>query len=199
MPYPARLDLPAIVTAARALLEERGSDALTMRELSRRLAVSAPALYFHVESREDLLDRVIESGLRDFGAALAAASAAEPDGISALHGMADAYVAFASAHPELVALMFGPCPAGELAATFSASDEAAAPLFAAVSGLAEAEQVAPLAQTLWALVHGFTTLSLAGQFRLPEQEPMVNMHAAIDALLRGWTSRGNRRFSGEMP
>ncbi|WP_206337762.1 TetR family transcriptional regulator [Streptomyces sp. WAC 06738] len=45
-----------IADAAVALLDEGGADRLTMRGLAQRLEVSATALYWHVASREDVLD-----------------------------------------------------------------------------------------------------------------------------------------------
>lgn len=43
-----------IVEAAARLLDREGYDALTMRRLAEELGVQAPALYWHVKSRNDL-------------------------------------------------------------------------------------------------------------------------------------------------
>ena len=43
-----------ITIAARALLEEQGEDALTMRNLADRLGIKAPSLYKHVSSRQEI-------------------------------------------------------------------------------------------------------------------------------------------------
>jgi len=51
-----RLDRDRIVRAAMDLADERGIDAVTMRELGRRLGVEAASLYNHVSGRGDLLD-----------------------------------------------------------------------------------------------------------------------------------------------
>ena len=44
-----------VMRAAMALADERGIDALTMRELAGRLGVEAASLYNHVSGKEDLL------------------------------------------------------------------------------------------------------------------------------------------------
>ncbi len=52
----APLTRERIVDAAVALLDEHGADGLTMRRLAQRLAVTPTALYWHVETRDDVLD-----------------------------------------------------------------------------------------------------------------------------------------------
>ncbi|WP_374727251.1 TetR/AcrR family transcriptional regulator C-terminal domain-containing protein [Haloactinomyces albus] len=47
-----------IVAAALELLNEKGMDALTVRALASRLDVRAPALYWHVRNKQELLDEM---------------------------------------------------------------------------------------------------------------------------------------------
>ncbi|MGW4799705.1 TetR/AcrR family transcriptional regulator C-terminal domain-containing protein [Nonomuraea sp. NPDC004297] len=47
-----------IVAAAFELLNEKGMDALTVRALASRLDVGAPALYWHVRNKQELLDEM---------------------------------------------------------------------------------------------------------------------------------------------
>ncbi|HTS73522.1 MAG TPA: TetR family transcriptional regulator [Gaiellaceae bacterium] len=54
-----------IVEAALALIEERGIDALTVRELGRRLGVEGMALYTYFRSKSDLLDAAAERILEE--------------------------------------------------------------------------------------------------------------------------------------
>jgi len=55
---PRKLSREGIVTAALALLDREGADALTMRRLGAELGVEAMSLYRHVASRAELLDGV---------------------------------------------------------------------------------------------------------------------------------------------
>lgn len=52
------LDRARIVKVALELLDEVGIDALTLRALAARLDVRAPALYWHVASKQELLDEM---------------------------------------------------------------------------------------------------------------------------------------------
>jgi AcrR family transcriptional regulator len=47
-----------IVAVALELLNEKGMDALTVRALASRLGVGAPALYWHVRNKQELLDEM---------------------------------------------------------------------------------------------------------------------------------------------
>lgn len=55
------LTLPRIVAAATELLDEQGIDRLTMRRLAERLAVGAPSLYWHVDTKDDLVDLAVDA------------------------------------------------------------------------------------------------------------------------------------------
>ncbi|WP_407560292.1 TetR/AcrR family transcriptional regulator C-terminal domain-containing protein [Streptomyces sp. 184] len=50
-----------IGTAAVALLDEDGIDRLTMRRLADRLAVVAPSLYWHVDTKDDVIDLAVDA------------------------------------------------------------------------------------------------------------------------------------------
>ena len=182
MPHPARIEVADITRATRALIEERGLESVTMREIARRLGVQAPSLYFHVESRDDLLRLLITEGLKEIAVGQADAAAGK-SARAGLHALADAYVAFAEANPALFSLIMGPCPEERMAD----ADEAAAasePLLASVAAIVAPERVLAVSQIFWSLVHGFTALGIADQFRLGGDPPAA-MHEAIDLLLAG--------------
>jgi TetR/AcrR family transcriptional regulator, tetracycline repressor protein len=61
-----------IVTAALGLLDEAGLEGLTVRAVAGRLGVQAPALYWHVRNKQDLLDEMATEIWRRIGAELAA-------------------------------------------------------------------------------------------------------------------------------
>ncbi|WP_198961984.1 TetR/AcrR family transcriptional regulator C-terminal domain-containing protein [Pseudonocardia sp. MH-G8] len=54
------LTLDRIVGAAVELLDEEGIERLTMRRLAERLGVVAPSLYWHVETKDDVLDLAVD-------------------------------------------------------------------------------------------------------------------------------------------
>ena len=63
-PGPARrrppLSRERIVDAAVELLDGQGAEALTMRRLAERLGVTSTALYWHVRTKDDVLDLAVD-------------------------------------------------------------------------------------------------------------------------------------------
>ena len=68
---PAGLTKAIIVQAALDLLDEAGTDGLTVRALASRLGVQAPALYWHVRSKQALLDEMATQIWRQIGEVMA--------------------------------------------------------------------------------------------------------------------------------
>tara|TARA_R100001129_G_scaffold25196_4_gene16564 strand:+ start:9988 stop:10650 length:663 start_codon:yes stop_codon:yes gene_type:complete len=56
----ASLSKPIILDAAQALIEKNGVGALSMRKLAARLGVEAMSLYYHVSSKDELVDAVVD-------------------------------------------------------------------------------------------------------------------------------------------
>jgi AcrR family transcriptional regulator len=145
------------VQVARQLLEQEGAQALTMRRLADRLGIRAPSLYKHLPDKAALEAAIIATGLEDIAAAVEAALEAAPDtGTEPLAALADAYRAFALAHPHLYRLMADqPLPRDRLPPGVEA--RAAAPLLQATGNQ-------DLARAVWAFAHGMVQLELARRF-----------------------------------
>ncbi len=60
MPAHSQTSTAAIVAAGRRLLETRGVDALTMRDVADAVGVRAPSLYKRVRGRADLVRLILE-------------------------------------------------------------------------------------------------------------------------------------------
>jgi len=90
----------SFLTAARDLLAERGLEALSMRALAERLAVSPNALYSHVASKTALVDDILDD-------ALAAVNAPAPDAsdpIAGVHALMTSTYQVLLAHADLIPL-----------------------------------------------------------------------------------------------
>ncbi|MFC6937680.1 TetR/AcrR family transcriptional regulator [Actinomadura yumaensis] len=99
----------ACLQAARELLEEDGSAALSLRAVARRAGVSATAPYRHYADRDALVSAVAAQGYRELAEHLAAAHPS-PESPEDLAAVAVAYVRFALDHPALFRVMFAePC------------------------------------------------------------------------------------------
>jgi AcrR family transcriptional regulator len=63
---PARETEQAFVDAATALFAEKGYNGTSIHDLAERLGLTTASLYYHVNGKEDLLYRVLQSGMADF-------------------------------------------------------------------------------------------------------------------------------------
>ena len=88
---------PALIDAARALLDAGGLEAVGLRETARRVGVSATATYRHFLDKDSLLAAVAAEGFREFAKALSDSV----QGGAPFSAMGKAYVEFALAHPGL--------------------------------------------------------------------------------------------------
>jgi AcrR family transcriptional regulator len=179
----------ALVETALALLEERGVDALTVRELARRLGVSHAAPGHHFPDKLALLAAVAAEGYRRFGASLEAAAQGATAPGERLGRIGMAYVRFALDHPATFRIMFG----REMADCADMPEELRAASAAAYAVLERtvaevAGGPSPLhALAAWSLVHGAALLYLDGpvRHRLPGPDPRDAFEQAMQAILSG--------------
>lgn len=83
-----------IVAAAVAELDEHGAERLTMRRLAQRLEVTSTALYWHVSTKEDLLDLALDHVIGEVPI-----PGTDPDARSALRTLLVGWRAAMLAHP----------------------------------------------------------------------------------------------------
>lgn len=185
MPYPSQIDLPTIIEAASAIIEREGEEALSLGGLAKQLGVKAPSLYRYVDGKDALYRAVNTRTVERLITALEAVANTAPDApIERLVAICEGYREFALAHPALYMLA--------LTNTVDAQrpDEAymeslALPLQEAMAALSgEAPSLAALRGAM-ALVHGFVTLELAGQYRRGG-DLQAAFRASVRAYLRGW-------------
>lgn len=181
---------PALVAAARAIVEQDGAAALTLRAVARATGVSAMAPYHHFKDRTALVAAVAASGFQQLYAdKIAALAAASDDPAQRIVAGAIAYVRFVTEHPGLYRVMKSP----ELADRAAYPDLAAAAarpgatLAAMLQELADAGRLhgvtaGAAGAILWALVHGIGTLAVDAY--LTDAEARTAQGAA--ALLAGW-------------
>jgi AcrR family transcriptional regulator len=143
-----------IAAEARALLEESGPDALTMRALADRLGIKAPSLYKHFPDKQAVEVELVAQMLTESAEACEEAERRAPGSLEAL---TDAYRAYALAHPHLYCLSTErPLPRHALPAGLE--ERAAAPLMRACADDAD------LARAAWAFAHGMVILEIHGRF-----------------------------------
>lgn len=164
MPTPSRTSVDEIVTAGRSILEADGIDALTMQRVAAAVGVRAPSLYKRVRGRADLIRLIANDVVRELADTMdAAATSGDPP--ADLRGLANAFRAFAQAHPRAYSLMFGQLPEDERADP-ELNARASAALLRTASALAGPDQALEAARTVVAWANGFVSMELSGAFRL---------------------------------
>lgn len=157
----------AILAAAIGILHMHGAGALTVRSVATSAGCSTTGVYTWFGGKNGLVEAIFIDGFRRFGTSLTQARAAAPAG-RALDSLARAYRHWALANPTHYMVMFGravpdfePSTEALLVArgTFEqlrdATDETMQQL--TIEGTAE-----EIAHHLWAGMHGYVSLELAG-------------------------------------
>ena len=130
--------------------------------------MTAAAPYRHFSDRNALMAELARRGFDLFGQRLAGAwNNGQPDPVTALRRMGDAYLAFAREEPGLYGAMFGNVGALSVPEAGAAADKALALLRVACDAVLRQrggtiENGRKLTFEIWSLSHGVATLALAG-------------------------------------
>ena len=159
----------ALLETALDMLDAEGAASIGLREVARRVGVSAAAPYRHFASRQALLEAVATEGFRRFGEMMAAKREdfAEAEQLPA---MAEAYVRFALVQPALFRLMFS---RDIDKADNRALHAAAAEAYGSLARAAAREDPGAPSETAviaWAFVHGLSVLLLDDQILMVRPE-----------------------------
>ncbi len=179
----------AIVDVAYSLVHEGGVEAVSIREIARRIEYSVRTIYLYFRDKEAILDAVRERGFRELAEHLAAAGKADYAETAGrvpalrLRRLGHAYLDFAQGRARLFGVMYfreppivrrsfsacaeneaeealAPCAAAETSPAFSILSAAVADYLGTA---ADEERIRSVAFALWGLVHGLATLALFAQ------------------------------------
>ncbi|MEV7087899.1 TetR/AcrR family transcriptional regulator [Streptomyces sp. NPDC093085] len=193
MPAPAQTSTAAIVAAGRRLLEERGTDALIMRDVADAVGVRTPSLYKRVRNRSDLVRLILEDVTDELTAATDAAVRATDEATDEttahsaaadLRALMAVYRGFAHTNPVAYTLLTSP---QAVAGATERAERASATLLRLVAQVAGPHDALPAARTLVAWANGFITMELAGAFQLGgdvEQAWHFGMERVLTAIQR---------------
>ena len=180
MPTPPRTSTEEIVSAARELLESRGIEAVTMKEVAERVGVKAPSLYKRVRDRADLLHQVANGVAVELAAVLdEAATTGDPR--RDLAALATAFRAWAHGAPAGYSLLTSPVP-DEWRVDPELNVRTSAAIRRATAELVGDEQALDAARTFVAFAHGFVSLEIAATFRLGG-DPSTAYDFGIETLI----------------
>jgi AcrR family transcriptional regulator len=154
----------ALLTAALALIAERGPAGFSFAEVARAAGVSAAAPYRHFRDLRALVAEIARLGFERFTLELEAAwDLGQPDPVKAIETLGHAYLAFARREPAAYAAMFeAGFPLEDDAMLLAASERAFAVLRrAAEAACGTRPSRAPpvmVALHIWAMAHGIASL-----------------------------------------
>ncbi len=182
----------ALISAAIALMAESTIDALSLREVARRVGVSHTAPYRHFADKEALLAAVAEEGFLDLTQALQqAVNQADPDPLHQFAATGNCYVNWGISHGTHYRVMFGASQGNLLAYPdlCQASDGAFHILVTAIMQGQQAQQFRTadpqtMATTAWSMVHGMVMLCLDGHLSVESTLQLVQEGTQL--LLRGF-------------
>jgi AcrR family transcriptional regulator len=190
----------ALVGEGLNLLEQAGHSALTLRDLARRVGVSAAALYAHFADKDALLAAIAAAGFVRLRATLEAPIGQDGDPVTQFVRMGSAYVRFGMDHPALYKLMFASEELPARRAEYPELQAAAEAAFAALTvmlerlqglGVLRSGDAAADSLGVWAHVHGLTSLIITGRAACmgqPPPEAAEIVRASLALLLDGLRS-----------
>jgi AcrR family transcriptional regulator len=197
MTRPANRELPVkILDEAEKIVAAKGSGALNLRTVARRVHVTATTIYHYYENKDDLL---LQLKLRTAEKLNGRIDRIDPalSPYEALLELAIEYIRFAEEHPHLYLLLIE-TQIGEGALSDSDRDVLYHTYFTARSfleGLPDNEGGPgdPRYEAMmgWVMLHGFCSLLLSGSFQLVEN---VDRDTLKGLFLRFYGGEGGRKY-----
>ena len=186
----------ALIQGALKIMEKDG-ESFSLRDLTKRVGVSAPALYSHFADKDALLVAVAIEGFDKLKDALEGAIAQVADPQQKFVCMGQAYVKFGMDHPALYKLMFSGEELPAKRFKFPELQEAGNRAFQALSGMLTEMQQSGFMRpgnvdldsfTIWAHVHGLASLIITGRVECMSDQvagmPVIPMEQLVDLSLQ---------------
>jgi len=187
----------SLESAALELLEESGTQALTVREVAARAGVAPMGVYSRFGSKDGLLETLFVTGFGMLNAAIDAPSSA--GALKRLLLSTRAYRRFALDHPQLYHLMFEQMATLELSEeSITTATQTFATLVRHVTACMDTGELATgdaveVSQQIWSAIHGAVSLEIADVHFAKDREGSYT--AMIDAMLIGLGAPADRRRS----
>lgn len=179
-----------ILDAARELFAERGYEAVTMREIGKRIEYSATALYNHFEDKETLVRELCRRDFSDFAGRFIAAVQGSRSSIESACRAGFVYLGFAEQFPQHYRLMFmSPLPEAPPEAGEREDPRMNAYVFlrTLVQQLIADGHLRPeltdvdlVSQSIWSILHGAAALDLI----MDKQAPWIDFKPRRERFLQ---------------
>lgn len=188
-----------ILDAAREMFVEDGVEAVTMREIAKRIEYTPTAIYHHFRDKQALIEELCRVDFHELGSAFQKLARIEDPG-ERLRRIGLAYVDFALTYPSHYRFMFmtvrPPVSARALGISDNEPDSHAYGMLRSTvaDGIAagrfrpEFTDADELAQILWAAVHGIVSLHIVKGGKgehIAWRDPRETARAMLDVCMRG--------------
>lgn len=173
------------------MLHEQEVEEISLRGLARKLGVTAPALYAHVEDKRDLMAALAEIGYRELVESYSQIETTQP--IEWLLAASRHYVRRALAEPAIFRVMFSFRPSDDSFGTYENESDAVSkalemPLLMTEQGVKDgsihpSHDPIHAAMALWTATHGVASVLLLGVSEPAITEALVD--DVIGTMLAG--------------
>ncbi|HEU4914344.1 MAG TPA: TetR/AcrR family transcriptional regulator [Candidatus Saccharimonadales bacterium] len=167
-PRPSRTEVKSsIIQTAREIAATEGWAAVTVRKVAQNIGYTAPIIYEHFGSKDEMLNQVLKYGYDLLHDDMVRSVEKETDNEQRVRAIVMAYWDFAHRTPELYQLMYGMEGAR---ATSEAARDFASPMVAFITSeliryspsRITANNVARIMVEAWSFVHGMIALDVSG-------------------------------------
>jgi len=198
-----------ILDAARELFVAQGVDAVTMREIAKRIGYSATAIYLHFKDKDAIIRAICDTDFLALASGLSQIMQI-PDPVDRVIALGTGYARFALSHPNHYRMMFmtprPPCdPEISEVQQGNPEQDAYAQLKLVVHEVYERQLFRPeltdpdlIAQTIWAGIHGVCSLEITlandiwVNWRDIDARLQLMQNTLINGLLRSPDLRANQ-------
>ncbi|XDD47318.1 TetR/AcrR family transcriptional regulator [Leptospira sp. WS39.C2] len=177
---------PALINAARSLLQTMGIEEISLRSIASEIGVTHMAPYSHFKGKHELLQAVAASGYDDLATNMIAAQKKHPKLLGRLlaYHFGVEYIQFAIANPNLYRLMMNQINFEEKTKTLEntsreiwvSSQRPFRLLYSAFANEGVNKKLAHArALGAWAIVHGIASLAIEGHLVLPKGMDVIQL------------------------
>lgn len=184
MPYPSKIDPDQLGSIALDVVEEKGWDLWSLRDVAARLGVAPNALYRHVEDREDLIVQIGAAAANELRRAISGRPGTN-DAVGDLVEMSARYLNFAKERPAAYEAFVRAKPDKSNPIVGAWQECWVVVLDAVAAAVPDAAEACGFA--LWSMLHGRADLTKGPT---SSADSAAGLENAVAALVRGFKSAG---------
>jgi AcrR family transcriptional regulator len=177
----------SIIATSREIAAADGWSAVTVRKVAQRIGYTAPIIYEHFGSKDEMLNQVLKTGYDTLYAAMVESVEKQHEAPSRVRAIVMAYWDFAHSTPELYQLMYG--MEGARATGEEARDFAAPMAKYIIEELIQynpsrikPDNVRCILVEAWSIVHGMIALDISGYTQRYVEDGMLPETLVADVL-----------------